>query len=168
MKRRVKVILVFIVLALFSCRNSEKKPDASLLHGTDPASLSGAGGLSSRTISEISKNISSPVEIANLLQTMKVPFSSDYLATSIDAGKLSTSFDKALSLGILGADLGYIIMYEKTGAYVDLLASINKIAEALNVGEFFDFKTMERLSTDNSNLDSLLFLSLNSYDKADD
>jgi hypothetical protein len=98
---------------------------------------------------------------------MSVPFSTGYLASSIDAGRLSTSFDKALKLGILGADLGYLNMYEKTGTSIDVLSSIKKLAEGINVGQFFDFETIKRLSLNRSNLDSLLYLSLSSYNQID-
>lgn len=166
MTGRVKVITILMVLALFSCRNTGERPHAPITGGSDSVNTAGTAG-NATGIDEISRNISSPVETANLLQAMKVPFSEGYLASSIDAGKLTTSFDKALNLGILGADLGYLNMYEKTGSYPDLITKIRDIAEALTVGQLFDFKTMERLSTGESSLDSLLFLSIDSYNKVD-
>jgi hypothetical protein len=98
---------------------------------------------------------------------MAVPFSPDYLASTINANQQATAFDKALSLGILGADLGYLNMYEKTGSSLDLLSSIKKLAEGIRVGQYFDFETIKRLSLNKSNLDSLLFLSIDSYSKID-
>ena len=102
-----------------------------------------------------------------MLQTLQVPFSQNYLAESIDANKQSTNFDKALKLGILGADFGYLNMYEKTGSSLDVLSSIRKIAEDIKVGQFFDFESIKRLSKNKSNLDSLLFISIDSYNKID-
>jgi hypothetical protein len=96
-----------------------------------------------------------------------VPFSQNYIAESIDANRQSTSFDKALKLGILGADLGYLNMYEKTGSSLDVLSAIRKIAEDIKVGQFFDFESIKRLSKNKSNLDSLLFISIDSYNKID-
>jgi hypothetical protein len=58
-------------------------------------------------------------------------------------------------------------MYEKTGTAIDVLSSIKKLAEGINVGQFFDFETIKRLSLNRSNLDSLLFLSQNSYNQID-
>ena len=78
-----------------------------------------------------------------------------------------TNFDKAFTLGILGADLGYLNMYEKTGSSIDILSSIRKLAEGIRVGQFFDFETIKRLSQNKSNLDSLLFLSIDSYTQID-
>jgi len=70
-------------------------------------------------------------------------------------------------MGILGANLGYLNIYEKTGNSIEVLASIKKLAEGINVGQFFDFETIKRLSLSKSNLDSLLFLSVDSYNKID-
>jgi hypothetical protein len=166
MKGRVS-FLIIILIVCFSCRNSSSKNNEFVFPEADSIPLSEAEKLSPEAIEDISKNISSPVEIANLLQTLEIPFSQNYLASSVDASKQSTSFDKALKLGILGADLGYLNMYEKTGSSLEVLSSIRKLAEDTKVGQFFDFETIKKLSQNRSNLDSLLFLSIDSYSQID-
>jgi hypothetical protein len=164
---RLIYIQILIVLFSFSCKSSNRKPAEFVFPDADSIPVAEAEKLSSEAIDDISRNISSPIEIANILQRMKVPYSTNYLATSLDASNISTSFEKALKLGILGADLGYLNMYEKTGTAIDLLSSIKKLADGINVGQFFDFETIKRLSLNRSNLDSLLFLSQNSYNQID-
>jgi len=167
MKVRFLILMLAMLFAGFSCRNSANKADEFVFPESDTVPAGEAEKLSSEAIAEISKNISSPVEIANLLQLLEVPYSPEYLASSIDANKQTTAFDKALTLGILGADLGYLNMYEKTGSSVDILSSIRKLAEGIRVGQYFDFETIKRLSLNKSNLDSLLFLSIDSYTQID-
>jgi hypothetical protein len=167
MKGKSVIILLLTLFVCFSCRNSTKKSSEFIFPEADSVPVGEAEKLSSEAIAEISKNISSPVEIANLLQVMSVPFSPDYLASTINPNQQATAFDKALSLGVLGADLGYLNMYEKTGSSLDILSSIKKLAEGIRVGQFFDFETIKRLSLNKSNLDSLLFLSIDSYNKID-
>lgn len=167
MKVKYLVILLIILLGCFSCRNSSKKTSEFVFPDSDSIPVAEAEKLSSEAIEEISKNITSPVEIANLLQMMMVPFSPDYLASSIDANRQATEFDKALTLGILGADLGYLNIYEKTGSSIDILSSIRKLAEGIKVGQYFDFETIKRLSLNRSNPDSLLFLTIDSYTQID-
>ncbi len=163
-----KVFFIIVIVAIFfACRNSSNKESQFVFPDADSVPVSEAEKLSPEAIADISKNISSPVEIANLLQTMNVPFSQNYLASSIDANKQSTSFDKSLKLGILGADLGYLNMYERTGSSLEVLSSIRKLAEDIKVGQFFDFESIRRLSQNKSNLDSLLFISIDSYSKID-
>jgi len=166
MKGKV-LLFIFVVFACSSCRNSSKKTNEFVFPESDSVPVSEAEKLSPEAIADISKNISSPVEIANLLQMLNIPFEQGYVASSIDANKQSTNFDKALKLGILGADLGYLNMYEKTGSSLDVLSSVRKLAEDIKVGQFFDFESIKRLSQNKSNLDSLLFISIDSYNKID-
>jgi len=160
-------MLLATLLSLYSCKNSSRKNSEFVFPVADSVPTGEVEKLSAEAIAEISKNISSPVEIANLLQVMSVPFSPNYLASSINPNAQATAFEKAFSLGILGADLGYLNMYEKTGSSLDILSSIKKLAEGIRVGQFFDFETIKRLSLNKSNLDSLLYLSIDSYNKID-
>jgi hypothetical protein len=166
MKGRLLLVLLIMFFG-FSCRNSKSKTSEYVFPQSDTVPVSEAEKLSPEAIADISKNISSPVEIANLLQNLQIPFSQNYLAESIDPNRQSASFDKAIELGILGADLGYLNMYEKTGSSLEVLSSIRKIAEDIKVGQFFDFESIKRLSKNKSNLDSLLFISIDSYSKID-
>lgn len=166
-KGRSLIIFVLVLLTFYACRNSSGRKTEFVFPEADTIPVSEAEKLSTEAIEDIARNISSPVEIANLLQSLAVPFSPEYLASSIDANKQTTSFDKAFTLGILGADLGYLNMYEKTGSSIDILSSIRKLAEGLKVGQFFDFETIKRLSISKSNLDSLLFISIDSYTQID-
>lgn len=167
MKGRSFLVFVLFLSVGFACRNSSHNKAEFVFPEADTIPVGEAEKLSTEAIEEIAKNIASPVEIANLLQSLAVPFSPDYLASSIDANRQATSFDKAFTLGILGADLGYLNMYEKTGSSIDILSSIRKLAEGIRVGQYFDFETIKRLSLNKSNLDSLLFLSIDSYTQID-
>lgn len=160
-------IFLFSILVFCSCRNGSEKTSEFRFPEADSIPVSEAEKLSPEAIADISKNIASPVEIANLLQTLNIPFSQNYLASSIDANRQSTNFDKAIKLGILGADLGYLNMYEKTASSLNVLSSIRQLAEDIEVGQYFDFESINRLSQNKSNLDSLLFISTDSYSRID-
>lgn len=124
--------------------------------------------ISSETMNEIIQNIASPIEVAALINSMNIPFSTSYLADPESLSTNTTSFEMAYSLGALSADLGYLNMYEKTGSAVNYLSSINRLADALQIGQFFDFATIKRLATTSSDLDSLMFISINSFNNMDD
>ncbi len=124
--------------------------------------------ISSETMNEIIQNIASPIEVAALINSLIIPFSTSYLADPENLSTSTTSFEMAYSLGALSADLGYLNMYEKTGTAVNYLSSINRLADALQIGQFFDFATIKRLATTSSDLDSLMFISINSFNNMDD
>jgi len=167
MKIRFLIVQLAIVLLVYSCGGNSGRNEQFVFPDTDSIPISEAQKLSDEALDDISRNISSPVEISGILQRMNVPFSTSYLASTIDASQLGTGYDKALRLGILGADLGYLNMYEKTGSSIDVLSSIKKLADAINVGQFFDFETIKRLSLNRSNLDSLFLLSNSAYNEID-
>jgi hypothetical protein len=121
-----------------------------------------------QAMEDIIQNVSSPIEIAAFIKDLGVPFNSLYISNPDNADNYSTSFKMAYSLGMLGADLGYLNVYEKTGSSINYLTAINKLADGLKVSQFFDFNTIKRLATTSSNLDSLIFLSVHSFNQMDD
>ena len=116
----------------------------------------------------IIQSLPSPVEMAALIESVGVPFSKGYLASPEQANDYDTNFKKALGLGVLSADLGYLNVYEQTGELANYLQSIKKISDDLNIGQFFDFQTLKRLASNNDNMDSLMFLSQNSFRQMDE
>jgi hypothetical protein len=159
--------ILFILVLLYSCKNTGKKGSEFVFPESDSIPVKEAEKLSSEAIDDIVQNIGSPVEMSSLLLMLDVPFISEHLASIEQAENLSTNFQKALRLGIYGADLGYLNIYEKTGTAVETLSTINKLADGLRVGQFFDFETLKRLAINKSNVDSLLFLSVRSYNEID-
>ena len=162
-----KIAAVILLLSFCSCRNSNVRQGRPAFPVADSVPAGEAEKLSEEAVADIVQNIASPVEIASILQSMQVPFSAGYLAPTQGADRLTTNFQKAMMLGIYGADLGYLNIYGKTGNSVDVLSVIKRLADGLRVGQYFDFETIKRLSVSKSNLDSLLFLSVNSYNQID-
>jgi len=167
MKGRALLILLVIALLEYSCRSNPQKAADLSSASVETLNTGESGYSSSEMKDELAVNYFSPVEIADLFQKAGVPFSKEYLASPVNPKVLTTSFDRAVNLGILCADLGYMNMYEMTGSSPDIISSIKKLAEDLRVDQFFDFDAIMRLSLNKSNLDSLLFLSLSSYSQAD-
>lgn len=122
----------------------------------------------SQAMNDIISSFSSPVEMAAMIQCSEVPFSQRYLIDPEVVKDYSTSFKKALGLGFLSADLGYLNVYSKTSLIIDYLVQIRSLSEDLNVGQFFDFQLLKRLATSDDNIDSLLIMSVQSYQKMDE
>ncbi len=162
-----KIAAVILILSVCSCRNGSTRQSGLSFPVADSVPAGEAEKLSEEAVADIVQNIASPVEIASILQSMQVPFSAGYLAPTQGADRLTTNFQKAVMLGIYGADLGYLNMYGKTGNSVDVLSTIKRLADGLRVGQYFDFETLKRLSTSKTDLDSLLFISVNSYNQID-
>ena len=124
--------------------------------------------ISQEAMEDIIDNISSPVEMAALLKSTGVPFSQKLLASTDRIDVLNTNFKQALNLGVYGCDLGYLNMYEKTGSVITNMTAIKSLANELRIGQFFDFNTIKRLASNNENLDSLMYISVSSFNNMDE
>ena len=158
------LLLITLSLLLVACGNRNREDLSVEYDESDIGELV----VSEEAMDAVIANIASPIEVASFLNDLEIPFSTAYLSDPEGMSTHTTSFEIAYQLGVLSADLGYLNMYDKTGTAVNYLGTINRMAEALEVGQFFDFATIKRLATSGSNLDSLLFLSMNSFNRMDD
>jgi len=160
----IKQILYFsLILIVFqACRSKTNQLDIPG-YELEPEEIE----ISDEAMGDIIENVSSPIEMAALIKDLGVPYDTRLLTDPSDYDNYTTSFRLAYGLGMLGADLGYLNVYEKTGSAVSYLTEINKLADGLKVSRFFDFNTIKRLATSNNNIDSLMFLSVHSFNEMD-
>lgn len=156
--------LSLITISMISCSgDGDKKIDVPKESLFDDQQME----ISQETMEKLIDNVSSPIEMASLIKGAGIAFSKDYISNPDKAENLNTSFEQALRLGILGSDLGYLNMYDKTGMVINYLTAIKSLADNLKVGQFFDFQTLKNLATNSSNLDSLMYMSVSSFNKMD-
>jgi hypothetical protein len=121
--------------------------------------------LPEEAVGEILKQIPSPIETSVLIKKTGGSYTKDILNPSENAQGYSSNYKKALNLGVYGADLGYINIYEKNKESLYYLNSIKSMADGLNIGQFFDFETIKRLANNNKNADSLLNITTDNFNK---
>lgn len=169
--KKLFIILTALTFILFGC-GGDKKPqqDFGNILEDDQAQSENANPTEElpTEAQQVLQNISSsPVEMAALLQASGVEFSERYITEIQDVDRYNTDFKRSLNLGILGADLGYLNMYKKTGPVMNNMQAIRKLSEELRVQQFFDFQTIKRLATNNENIDSLMYITLQSFNNMD-
>jgi hypothetical protein len=160
------VYILLAVLVITSCKSGRDRGTESNFEVPDSIMSEGLE-ISEETMQNVVQNISSPVEMAALIKELGVPYSNKYLASTARVDELSTSFKQSLNLGVYGADLGYLNMYNKTSAVLDYISAIKTLADGIKVGQFFDFTTLKRLASNNQNLDSLMYISVHSFNQMD-
>src|SRR6478735_2576032 len=121
--------------------------------------------ISDEAIGQIIKSIPSPLEISVLIKESGNEYDNGILNPEDNYSKYNSNFKKALNLGIYGADLGYINIYEKNTDALAYLSSIKSLADELNIGQFYDFNTIKRLASNNNNVDSLLYITTSNFEK---
>jgi len=112
-------------------------------------------------------SIPSPVQTAFLIKDVGVPFNSDYVNPADNAMNYSSNFSKALNLGIYGADLGYLTIYEQTDGALRYLKSVRGLSKELGLEGAFDEKLADRFSSNIGNQDSMLVFVSDAYRNSD-
>ncbi len=158
-----RVVLLLLIVSLAACKNRRNELDVPGFEMDQ-----GMIEIPQEAMGDIIDNISSPIEMAALIKDLGLPFSGAPLTDLSNTDQYQTNFQTAYMLGMLGADLGYLNVYNKTGSSVNYLSEINRFADRLKVSQFFDFSTLKRLATSSSNLDSLIFLSVHSFNRMDE
>jgi hypothetical protein len=166
MIKNLLFLIVAIAVTVSSCHSGGTKP-AESFGSSDSTESESALPLDKGAMENLVQNISSPVEMAALIKSLGAPFEQKLLApTNID--NFNTNNSKALNLGIFAADLGYLNMYGKTSSVLSFITAIKNLADGISVGQFFDFTTLKRLSTNNENIDSLMYISVHSFNVMDE
>ena len=159
------IISAFLMLILHSsCQSGSHDTDFeipdSLYSHENPVEIS------EEAMESIVQNIASPIEMAALIKSIDIPYSRDYLASS-NTSKYASLHSKAFVLGVYGADLGYINIYSRQSNVIEYITAIKKLADDLNVGQFFDFSTLRRLASNSQDIDSMMYISINSFNRID-
>lgn len=166
-------LIALLILAGFqllgSCSgcSESKKSDKNALTLPDSLITDAPLKLSEEIMNEVIGNISSPVEMANLFKTSGVDFTQRILNNPDNVSRYETSFKRALNLGVFSADLGYINTFDKNNIVVSYLLAVKNLADGIRVGQFFDFNALRRMASSSTNLDSLMEMSVTSFNRMD-
>jgi hypothetical protein len=165
MIKKLLVLLLGSVL-IISCHS--RNTNSGEFGENDSASIENALPLGDDAMKDLVQNISSPVEVASLIQKSGAPFSQKYLATTKNTNNYNTAYSKAFNLGIFSTDMGYLNMYSKTSSVMQYITAIKGLADGINIGQFFDFTTLKRLANNNENIDSLMYIAIHSFNSMDE
>jgi hypothetical protein len=137
-----EVIAVLSVSALLTvgCGSDTKKvEDTTATNTTDTTgAIINVGG-------EIF-SIPSPIQTALLIKGSGANYDKSILNPSTKSSQYSTNFAKAINLGIYGADLGYVTIYDQSQDAIGFLNAAKKLSDGLGVSAAFDAKTIERFT----------------------
>ncbi|PCJ28334.1 MAG: hypothetical protein COA97_01510 [Flavobacteriales bacterium] len=112
-------------------------------------------------------SIPSPIQTAMLIKNSGVNYNKDILNEPSNATNYNTNFKKAINLGVYGADLGYVTMYDQTQDAISFLTAVKSIGDDLGVSSAFDLELVERFEKNIGNQDSLLVLVSDAYKSSD-
>jgi len=163
MKTAKTGILALLIFFAAAC-SSEKEPGVDVYKDmAEHSEINEAPKVSEEVIREIIMQIPSPLEISVMLKDAGIDYRSKILNAPENASGYTTSYEKSLALGIYGTDLGYTNIFEQSKDAVKYLAVIQELSNEMNIGQFFDYKTIKRLASSSNNLDSLLLITTQNF-----
>jgi hypothetical protein len=159
----MKLSRIALILALFVSCTTGKKPDEKAFLEDGGSTEGGSSTVSDELIADILQQIPSPLEISVLLKESGKTYNADLLNDPDNLHHYNTNYKKALNMGIYGTDLGYTNIYEQNQDGIKYIVTIENLANDLNIGQFFDVKTIGRLATNSKNIDSLLLITTQNF-----
>lgn len=111
--------------------------------------------------------IPSPVQTALLIKETGAEYDKSILNDPAKHQSYSTKMKKALNLGVYGADMGYVTIYDKTQDAMQYMGCTRKLADELGVTGAFSKGLINRFEQNIGNKDSLLVLVTEAYRKTD-
>lgn len=109
----------------------------------------------------------SPMQIADLIKKSGALYDKKMLNSTESLSKYTDGMKRALNLGVYGADLGYITMYENTPDAMEYYKTVNQLGDQLKITASFDPALMKRFSDNIANKDSVLVLVGEAYRRSD-
>lgn len=152
--------LLILILTLASCKSKNKQTEVAE-YESDSSRIE----IAQEAFDDIINYISSPIEMAAYSHDLGISFERDNIVNPEPLGGYTNKYDIAYALGMLYADLGYVIEYEKAALSIEHLHLINRFTESIGMADYFDLNTLKDLATKTTGLDSLTFFSIHSFNE---
>lgn len=167
MKTYISLFIV-VTMVLFACTGSNNK-DTS--HEVDKFKVAVAEqkALKITTPEPTSNedvvfyNLFSPLDLNKVIDQKSSYFNSAYVNPLNNITKYASSDKIALNIGIYGADLSYLWMFEQTQQAFSYFSAIQHLTTKLGIPQNFVQNTFREAEMNSSNIDSLILTVRNAY-----
>lgn len=103
-------------------------------------------------------SIPSPVETAMLIRRTNMPYGKELPLTLGDISRYTNSYQKAMAMGMYGADLAYVTVHKDGQRALQTLQTVEQLGGALDMNHAFDQVLADRFKRTINSEDSLLRL----------
>jgi len=111
--------------------------------------------------------IPSPLQTSILLKQSGAAYDKSVLNLPANVSRYSTTVKKALNLGIYGADLGYVILYQQTQDALGYLGILKKLGDEVGISGAFNETLKKRFEKNLGVQDSLMTMSGEAFRNTD-
>lgn len=164
MRKRYLPIIALITIVLVSCKQDKKAANNAIEKKLE---------VELDTTSQVIKfenslfSLPSPYQLSILVKEIGSDYNSELLNPSANYKEYTSLFKKSINLGVYGADLAYLNIYQQSPSAVTYFSVIKILADELGLSAAFSPKIFERIENNVDNQDSLLFIMSNTYRDVD-
>ncbi|PXX97750.1 hypothetical protein DF185_17420 [Marinifilum breve] len=159
--RAICFLLIFTnTLLCFSCNNGNSSKESKLENNLAQPQKFGP-------VKNLFYNVPSPLQVTELMKKMDLPYQPDLMNSVNNADNYLSQADIAINIGIYGADLSYIRIYNQFQDAARYLAVIKKFTRELGIPEEQEKITAKRVEENIENQDSLLNIISETFTKSD-
>ncbi len=112
-------------------------------------------------------SIPSPIQVSILAKETELTYNGDLLNKTSNVAKYNTNVKKALNLGIYGANLGYLSIYERFESASEYFATVRELTRDLGLDNYFDKPLIDRIEAHKNNKDTLVQIMTDIYQDVD-
>ncbi len=152
MKRNSKLIIGFLTSAalLTSCSEEDAGPNTSGTVVKDSTTVD-----RTEKIENIFFNIPSPLETISILKNAGATYEWNLPLDPMKVDEFTSSVEKAIAMGIYGADLNYASVFSVDNDMYMFLSCAEKLGKEIGVGQVFTEEVTHRIEDNVDNKDSM-------------
>jgi hypothetical protein len=159
---KISCLLLFITTSFlcFGCQNKKTSLEKQAeIEAPQPQNL--------KSVKTLFYNVPSPIEVNEIIRKMDLPYQPDLMNSVSNSDNYLSQADIAINIGIYGADLSYIRIYEQFQDAARYLSVIKKFTRELGIPEEQEKITAQRMEKNIENQDSLLTIITETFTKSD-
>ncbi len=153
-------ILLLILLSSCNTKQNQQTPESDSLSFLNDTAHS-------NRVRKIFYNVPSPIEMSTVIQRSGAMFRSDVLYSYKNVDKYTSLSKQAIMLGVYGADLSYVRLFEQIQLAINYLTSIKKLCDAIDIPQEQGSYAIQRMEKNIDNKDSLLQIIAETYASTD-
>ncbi len=152
------VIALAIISSLFACNNGSK---------SDAEDVDAAAVESKNKVAKVFYAVPSPSELSAMIKATGANYNKNMLNPASNEAKYTSIIQKAMNLGVFGADLSYTSTFDQTQEAMVYMGVCKKLADGLGITGAINENTVKRMEKNLNNKDSLLKIISDTYLETD-
>jgi hypothetical protein len=164
----VVITIPFLVLACGGngLNVDSENVDPNEVNNIDPNIIDGDVSLNTEIGGKMF-SIPSPVQMSLLLKDEIGIFNEEMITDPNNVSSFTTTYKRAINMGIYGADLGYATIFENNTKALSYLSAVEGLADELGIAGAFDEVLIERFIENGNDQDSMLVIMADGYREGD-